>query len=97
MCLASVITNLGMTLIQTRLKIPPPAPLSLSPLLPPRCCPICCPPCSCPSFACTLLSVPPHPFCADRECNKVSQPPPFPQPPHLLTPPLCRPPPAPLV
>src|SRR6266702_3669847 len=59
MCLASVITNLGMTLIQTRLKIPPPAPLSLSPLLPPRRCPVRCPPRSRPPFAHPPVCVPP--------------------------------------
>src|SRR6266702_3247153 len=58
MCLASVITNLGMTLIQTPLKIPPPAPLSLSPFLPPRCCPVCCPPRSRPPFACPPVCAP---------------------------------------
>src|SRR6266702_613281 len=59
MCLALVITNLGMTLIQTRLKIPPPAPLSLSPLLPPRRCPIHCPPRSRPPFARPPVCAPP--------------------------------------
>src|SRR6266702_4049031 len=59
MCLASVITNLGMTLIQTRLKIPPPAPLSLSPLLPPHRCPVRCPPRSCPPFAHPPVCAPP--------------------------------------
>ena len=59
MCLASVITNLGMTLIQTRLKIPPPAPLSLSPLLPPRRCPVHCPPHSHPPFVRPPVCAPP--------------------------------------
>src|SRR6266702_6224833 len=94
MCLASVITNLGMTLIQTRLKIPPPAPLSLSPLLPPHRCPVRCPPRSRPPFARPPVCAP-RPFRADRECNKVSQPLPFPQPPHLLPPPSFTPPPPP--
>ncbi len=60
MCLASVITNLGMTLIQTRLKIPPPglyAPFSLPPFASP----------SFPLFAfplvrCTITR--PPPLCA---------------------------------
>src|SRR6266702_3145714 len=33
---------------------------------------------------------PPHPFHVDRECNKVSQPPPFPRPPHLHTSPFAQ-------
>src|SRR6266702_6619370 len=99
MCLASVITNLGMTLIHNqryRCTLPSLCPLA-SPSLPS------------PSFAAPFAAplvpaphlrapAPPRPFRADRGCNKVSQPPPFPRPPHLPTPPLRRPPPpAPLV
>src|SRR6266702_7848367 len=59
MCLALVITNLGMTLIQTRLKILPPAPLSLYPLLPPPPRPVRCPPRSRPPFAHPPVCAPP--------------------------------------
>ena len=68
-------------------------PLSLPPLLPPL-----SPSLPSPSFAAPFAAplvpaphlrapAPPRPFRADRGCNKVSQPPPFPWPPHLHTPP----------